>query len=165
MTTRSAPLSRIVPSRSRSSTRSLRRAFRGRDGLTAHQATGLGAWAAGAARFMAKLAAAVPDFVEAITIFAHADQAGQDASCWQGDLCWLASASCRPFSSISLNSRAHGSLAPTGQQKFAKARLCSDLPSLCGGPPCLYAGHRSRRVRPGQELGAARRKRHGTSYV
>ena len=47
------------------------------DALTAHQATGLGAWAAGAAGFMPKLADAVPSYIEAVTIYAHADKAGQ----------------------------------------------------------------------------------------
>jgi len=50
------------------------------DALTAHQATGLGAWAAGSAGFMPKLAAMVPSYVEAVTIFAHADEAGQDGA-------------------------------------------------------------------------------------
>jgi hypothetical protein len=48
------------------------------DALTMHAATGLGAWAAGAADFMPKLAAMVPDYITCITIFAHADKAGQD---------------------------------------------------------------------------------------
>jgi hypothetical protein len=43
------------------------------DALTAHEATGLGAWAAGSAGFMPKLAAMVPSYIEAVTIFAHAD--------------------------------------------------------------------------------------------
>jgi hypothetical protein len=47
------------------------------DALTAHAATGLGAWAAGAAGFMPKLAAVVPSYIEAVTIFAHADKAGE----------------------------------------------------------------------------------------
>jgi len=50
------------------------------DALTAHQLTGLGAWAAGAAGFMGALGAAVPDYIEAVTIFAHADKAGQDGA-------------------------------------------------------------------------------------
>lgn len=50
------------------------------DALSAHQATGLGAWAAGAAGFMPKLAAAVPDYIECVTIYAHADPAGQDGA-------------------------------------------------------------------------------------
>jgi len=50
------------------------------DALTAHQLTGLGAWAAGAAGFMGELGAVVPDYIEAVTIFAHADKAGQDGA-------------------------------------------------------------------------------------
>jgi CHC2 zinc finger/Toprim domain len=47
------------------------------DALTAHQATGLGAWAAGAAGFMPALADKVPNYIEALTIFSHGDTAGQ----------------------------------------------------------------------------------------
>lgn len=47
------------------------------DALAAYQATGLGAWAAGAAGFMPSLADSVPDYIESVTIFAHADKAGQ----------------------------------------------------------------------------------------
>jgi phage/plasmid primase-like uncharacterized protein len=47
------------------------------DALSVHCATGLGAWASGGASFMPKLATAVPDYIEAITIYAHADEAGQ----------------------------------------------------------------------------------------
>jgi putative DNA primase/helicase len=47
------------------------------DALTVHYATGLGAWASGGAGFMPKLAAVVPNFIEAVTIYAHADDAGQ----------------------------------------------------------------------------------------
>ena len=50
------------------------------DALSVHQATGLGAWAAGAAGFMPRLATAIPGCIEAITIFAHPDKAGQDAA-------------------------------------------------------------------------------------
>jgi hypothetical protein len=50
------------------------------DALTAHQATGLGAWAAGSAGFMPKLAENIPSYIEAVTIFAHADEAGQDGA-------------------------------------------------------------------------------------
>jgi hypothetical protein len=50
------------------------------DALTVHQATGLGAWAAGAAGFMPRLADRVPDYVEVVTIYAHADKAGQDGA-------------------------------------------------------------------------------------
>jgi hypothetical protein len=48
------------------------------DALTAHQATGLGAWAAGSASFMPALAATVPDYIEAVTIFAHSDRTGAE---------------------------------------------------------------------------------------
>jgi phage/plasmid primase-like uncharacterized protein len=47
------------------------------DALSVHQATGLGAWATGGAGFMPKIAAAVPDYTDAITVYAHADEAGQ----------------------------------------------------------------------------------------
>ena len=43
------------------------------DGLTAHCATGLGAWASASAPHMPALAASVPAYVEAVTIFAHND--------------------------------------------------------------------------------------------
>jgi Toprim domain len=48
------------------------------DALTAHHALGLGAWAAGSAGFMPKLAEHVPNYIEAVTIFAHPDKAGRD---------------------------------------------------------------------------------------
>ena len=47
------------------------------DGLTAYAATGLGVWAACTAGRMPALADAVPDYIEAVTIFAHPDPAGQ----------------------------------------------------------------------------------------
>jgi hypothetical protein len=47
------------------------------DALTAHQTTGLGAWASGGWPFMPKLAAVVPDYIETVTIYAHADENGQ----------------------------------------------------------------------------------------
>lgn len=47
------------------------------DALSVYEATGLGVWAAGGAGFMPKLAAAVPSYVEAVTIFAHADETGR----------------------------------------------------------------------------------------
>ncbi|MGL3108898.1 DUF7146 domain-containing protein [Bradyrhizobium sp. BR 1432] len=50
------------------------------DGLTAHQATGLGAWAAGNATFMPKLVETVPNYIEAVTVYAHADKAGRDGA-------------------------------------------------------------------------------------
>lgn len=46
------------------------------DGLSTHEATGLGVWAAGSAIHLPKLAAAVPAYIEAITILADADEAG-----------------------------------------------------------------------------------------
>jgi hypothetical protein len=51
------------------------------DALSVHQATGLGAWAAGSAGFMPKLAAAITHASsECVTIWAHADAAGQDGA-------------------------------------------------------------------------------------
>jgi hypothetical protein len=50
------------------------------DGLTVYQATGLGVWVAGAAGRMPALATAIPAYVEAITIYAHDDRAGQDGA-------------------------------------------------------------------------------------
>jgi len=50
------------------------------DALTAHQLTGLGAWVAGAAGFMHELGDVVPDYIEAVTVYAHADKAGQDGA-------------------------------------------------------------------------------------
>jgi hypothetical protein len=47
------------------------------DALTAHEATGLGAWAAGSATYVPALADAVPEYIEAVTIFVHADKAGR----------------------------------------------------------------------------------------
>jgi hypothetical protein len=47
------------------------------DALTAHEATGLGAWAAGSAGRMAALADVIPDYIEALTVYAHGDKAGQ----------------------------------------------------------------------------------------
>lgn len=49
------------------------------DALSVHQATGLGAWAAGSTTIMPALADMVPDYIEAVTIYAHRDQntAGQ----------------------------------------------------------------------------------------
>lgn len=47
------------------------------DALSAHVATGLGAWAAGSAGQMPALADAVPDYVETVTIIADCDEAGQ----------------------------------------------------------------------------------------
>jgi hypothetical protein len=42
-----------------------------------HEATGLGAWAAGAASFLPALAAAVPYWIECITILVDEDDAGR----------------------------------------------------------------------------------------
>ncbi len=47
------------------------------DALTVHASTGLGAWAAGSASRMPDLAAAMPDYIEAVTIYAHGDDAGK----------------------------------------------------------------------------------------
>ena len=43
------------------------------DALTAHLATGLGSWAAGSASYMPALANVVPNYIEAVTIYAHDD--------------------------------------------------------------------------------------------
>jgi hypothetical protein len=50
------------------------------DALAAHQALGLGAWAAGSASFMSALAVMVPSYIDAVTIFAHPDKAGRDGA-------------------------------------------------------------------------------------
>jgi hypothetical protein len=50
------------------------------DALSVYQATGLGAWAAGAAGFMPKLAPLVPDYIETVTIYAHYDESGRDGA-------------------------------------------------------------------------------------
>ena len=50
------------------------------DGLTAHQVTGLGAWAAGSAGRMPAIAQTLPAYIESVTIFAHVDKAGQDGA-------------------------------------------------------------------------------------
>ncbi len=47
------------------------------DALSVHEATGLGAWAAGAASFMPALAAAVPGWVECVTILVDDDKPGR----------------------------------------------------------------------------------------
>jgi hypothetical protein len=46
------------------------------DALSAYQATGLGAWAAGAGGRMPALAGAVPSYIEAVTVMADADKTG-----------------------------------------------------------------------------------------
>lgn len=50
------------------------------DTLTLHHATGLGAWAAGAANRLPKLANVVPAYVEAVTIAVDDDAAGRHGS-------------------------------------------------------------------------------------
>lgn len=50
------------------------------DALSVHQATGLGAWAAGAAGRMPALADRVPEYIECVTICAHSDAAGQSGA-------------------------------------------------------------------------------------
>jgi Toprim domain len=47
------------------------------DAISVHEATGLGAWAAGSASRMAALATRVPNYIECVTVFAHSDEAGQ----------------------------------------------------------------------------------------
>jgi putative DNA primase/helicase len=47
------------------------------DALSAHQATGLGAWAAGASGCMPPLAETLPRYIEAVTIYAHPDPSGR----------------------------------------------------------------------------------------
>jgi hypothetical protein len=47
------------------------------DALSVHEATGLGVWAAGAASFMPALAAAVPGWIECVTILVDDDSAGR----------------------------------------------------------------------------------------
>jgi hypothetical protein len=50
------------------------------DGLSIHEATGLGVWAAGAASFLPALAAAVPSWVECVTVVVDDDDAGRSNS-------------------------------------------------------------------------------------
>ena len=47
------------------------------DAISVHEATGLGAWAAGSANRMAALATRVPGYIETVTVLAHSDKAGQ----------------------------------------------------------------------------------------
>lgn len=47
------------------------------DALSIHEATGLGAWAAGSASRMPALAAAVPSYIDCVTIVADPDDAGR----------------------------------------------------------------------------------------
>ena len=49
------------------------------EALSVHQATGLGAWAAGSASHVAKLARAVPEYVQCVTLMQDADPAGAKA--------------------------------------------------------------------------------------
>jgi hypothetical protein len=50
------------------------------DALTAHEGTGLGTWAAGSATNMPVLAKTVPEYIEAVTIYAHADKGGREGA-------------------------------------------------------------------------------------
>jgi hypothetical protein len=50
------------------------------DGLSAYQATGLGAWAAGTASRMPALADVVPDYIESVTILIDDDATGEKNS-------------------------------------------------------------------------------------
>jgi len=47
------------------------------DALSVHQATGLGAWAAGSATFMPALADVVPDYIEAVHVVVDDDDTGR----------------------------------------------------------------------------------------
>jgi hypothetical protein len=47
------------------------------DGLSVYASTGLGTWVAGAAGRLPALAAAVPDYIDCVTIYAHPDEAGR----------------------------------------------------------------------------------------
>ena len=49
------------------------------DALSVHEATGLGAWASGGAGFMPKIADAVPDYIEAVTVYMHDDDGQRHA--------------------------------------------------------------------------------------
>lgn len=49
------------------------------DALSLHQATGLGAWAAGSAAHLGKLGGVVPDYVECVTLSGDDNIAGRDA--------------------------------------------------------------------------------------
>jgi hypothetical protein len=46
------------------------------DALSAHEATGLGAWAAGSAPYMPALAEVVPHYIDHVIILAHRDATG-----------------------------------------------------------------------------------------
>lgn len=47
------------------------------DALSAHEATGLGAWAAGSASRLSALADAVPSYIEAVTLLVDDDKDGR----------------------------------------------------------------------------------------
>jgi len=47
------------------------------DALSVHEATGLGAWAAGSASFLPALAAVIPSYIDFVTIVSDPDQDGQ----------------------------------------------------------------------------------------
>ena len=49
------------------------------DALSVHEATGLGAWAAGSAPHLAKLADVVPEYTECVTLMEDDDPAGARA--------------------------------------------------------------------------------------
>jgi hypothetical protein len=50
------------------------------DALSVHQGTGLGAWAAGSAPFMPRLVDTVPDWIDCVSVFADANEAGETNS-------------------------------------------------------------------------------------
>jgi Toprim domain len=50
------------------------------DALSIHQATNLGAWAAGSASRLGALASAVPDYIECISVFADLDDTGRSTA-------------------------------------------------------------------------------------
>jgi hypothetical protein len=50
------------------------------DALTAYQATGLGAWAAGSASYMPALAKSIPSYIECLTILVDENAAGRTNS-------------------------------------------------------------------------------------
>jgi putative DNA primase/helicase len=47
------------------------------DGLSVYQSTGLGVWAAGCGGFMPALEPLIPEYIEAVTIYAHDDETGR----------------------------------------------------------------------------------------
>jgi phage/plasmid primase-like uncharacterized protein len=47
------------------------------DALSVYQLAGLGVWAAGAGGFMPALAPLIPDYIEAVTVYAHDDDTGR----------------------------------------------------------------------------------------